>query len=160
LILIKSGLFGESRRDFFIVQKLTRQRNLIYFTKILCHNTKNLINAEREMTCLGSISRRKKTVVIETDSAVSQSFFVDRETQRDAFNKNLGEVSNDGSRLIYYAGVGGVGKTALIRELESSFQGTTKEAKFKYVSYDFTYGSYMLTVLNALKKLSADKYDA
>ena len=107
---------------------------------------------------MGSILRRKKTVATETETAVSQNFFVDREDQRDAFNKNLGEVSSEGSRLIYYAGVGGIGKTALIRELENSFKGTTKEAKFKFVSYDFTYGTDMLTVLNALKKTLSDKY--
>ena len=107
---------------------------------------------------MGSISRRKKTVESDTQSAESKNVFVDREDQRQVFNRNLGEVSPDGSRLIYYAGVGGVGKTALIRELENSFQGTAKEAKFKYVSYDFTYGTDMLTVLNALKKTLSDKY--
>ena len=107
---------------------------------------------------MGDIPGRKKTFESETQVTDSQNFFVDREVQRQIFNKNLGEVSTNGSRLLYYAGLGGVGKTALINELKNSVQGTSKEGKFKYINYDFTHGTEMLAVLSALKKSLSDKY--
>ena len=88
-----------------------------------------------------------------------QKIFVDRAVPRQVFNVNIGKISPGDDRLIYYTGVGGVGKTALIRKLENSLQDASRIIMFKYVSYDFTYGAGMLPVLNALKKLLADKYE-
>ena len=47
----------------------------------------------------------------------------------------------------------------IIRELENSIQGNSATSlQFKSVSYDFNFGTEMLTVLNALKKSLTDKY--
>ena len=67
-----------------------------------------------------------ETAVSVADSADLQKIFVDRKAQRNAFDENPGKILTDESRLIYYAGVGGVGKTALIRELESSLPITSR----------------------------------
>ena len=86
---------------------------------------------------------------------------MDRETQRNIFRQNIGAIETEkSSQLIYYAGAGGVGKTALIRELENSIQGNYSATglQFESVSYDFTFATEMLTVLKALKKSLTDKY--
>ena len=84
--------------------------------------------------------------------------FVDRESQREMFNEKLQsmKINHSGNnQVIYYSGTGGVGKTALIQELEKDLIAEIDDnfQKFKYVSYNFTpgIGAEMLTVLTALK---------
>lgn len=107
---------------------------------------------------LGVIRISKEIVTSDTNSANQQKIFVDCESQKQRFWENLGAVPYYGSHLIYYASTGGVGKTALINELKNSVQNTTKAEKFKFVSYDFTSGTEMLSTLNALKKFLSDNY--
>ncbi len=105
---------------------------------------------------MGSIKIAKELVKNDKDSTDRKEIFVDREPQRKIFRKNIGAIG-EGSQLLYYAGAGGVGKTALIRELEKYVNSdSSKSLNFKSVSYDFTFGTEMLTVLNALKKFLTD----
>ena len=74
------------------------------------------------------------------------------------FNEKLQsmKINHSGNnQVIYYSGTGGVGKTALIQELEKDLIAEIDDnfQKFKYVSYNFTpgIGAEMLTVLTALK---------
>ena len=83
-------------------------------------------------------------------------FFVDREYQRKIFKKHIADISDKESTVLSYSGVGGIGKTALIRELENFL--ITKSSIYKYIGYDFNGSSDMLTSLNALKKTLIDKY--
>lgn len=106
---------------------------------------------------MGIIRIITELVTSSTNSANQQKIFIDRESQKQRFRENLGEVPDKGSHLIYYAGTGGVGKSSLIQELKNSVQGTIN-AKIKFVSYDFTNGTEMLTTLNALKKFLSDNY--
>lgn len=107
------------------------------------------------MMSLGVI-RISTATDIKNDNAV----FVDRESQRQIFRENLGAVPKYGSHLIYYAGTGGVGKTALIQELKNSIQeNSTINSKIKFVSYDFTSGLEMFKTLNAMKKFLSDNYN-
>ena len=84
------------------------------------------------------------------------SFFIDREIQRETFKSHLGEISNEGSLLIFYSGAGGIGKTALIRDLENYL--STKKIIYKYAYYDFPQVTDMLSTLNALKKILIEQY--
>ncbi|MBQ7704071.1 MAG: ATP-binding protein, partial [Selenomonadaceae bacterium] len=88
----------------------------------------------------------------------SRRFFVDRENQRDIFKQHLGQISLAGSSLIFYSGAGGIGKTALIKELEN--YTSTKKQIFKYASYDFPQVTDMLSTLNALKENLISEYSA
>ena len=106
---------------------------------------------------MGVIHINTEIVKSETNSANQQKIFVDRKSQKQRFRENLGAVPHYGSHLIYYAGTGGVGKTALINELKNSVQGTIN-SKIKFVSYDFTSGTEMLSTLNAMKKFLSDNY--
>ena len=108
---------------------------------------------------MGVIRISTEIVTSDTNSVNQQKFFVDRESQRQRFWENLGAVPHYGSHLIYYAGTGGVGKTSLIYDLKNSVQNTTKAKKFKFVGYDFTSGTEMLSTLNALKKFLSDNYN-
>lgn len=111
------------------------------------------------MIFLGSIKTAKEFFESDKASIDGKKFFVDREVQRNIFKQNIGAIVEEGRQLIYYAGAGGVGKTALIRELENSIQDNSATSlQFKSVSYDFSFGTEMLTVLNALKKSLTDKY--
>jgi len=108
---------------------------------------------------LGSIKTAKE--FFESDKALidGKKIFVDREFQRNIFKQNIGAIKKEGRQLVYYAGTGGVGKTALIRELENSIQNNSATSlQFTSVSYDFSFGTEILTVLNALKKSLTDKY--
>lgn len=106
---------------------------------------------------LGSIQTNANYFESVASSVDAQKIFVNRETQRQIFLENLGLIPQKGSQLIYYAGAGGIVKTALIRELEKYINGnSSRSLKYKSVSYDFTCGTEMLTVLNALKKFLAD----
>lgn len=98
------------------------------------------------------------------NSVVHKEFFVDREAQTETFSNTLNKLQSNRGTVMYYAGTGGIGKSALIQKLEkfliSKIDDETekfKYGKFKYVSYDFATESSveMLTVLTALwKKLS------
>ena len=107
---------------------------------------------------MGIIQRKTTPTENDENSVDSQKIFVDRESQSNVFNENLKEISKGGNHLIYYAGTGGIGKSALIRQLESGLHISSKKLTFKSVTYDFTSGTEMLTVLNALKKLLSDNY--
>lgn len=111
---------------------------------------------------MGSIKISTETVVSDINSVNQQNFFVDRQSQREIFNKNLRDVTGHNKQLIYYAGTGGIGKSTLIQKLENDLKNTLTNGAisllFKTVSYDFTSGTDMLTTLNALKKFLADNY--
>lgn len=107
---------------------------------------------------MDSIKINKETAVSDITSTNNQKFFVDRDSQSRVFNKKLNGVFNGGHDLIYYAGTGGIGKSALIKKLEHDLSSKSTTLIFKSVSYDFTSGTDMLTVLNALKKLLSNKY--
>ncbi|MBQ9488162.1 MAG: hypothetical protein IJU91_10280 [Selenomonadaceae bacterium] len=107
---------------------------------------------------MGSIKINTETAVSDITSTNNQKFFVDRDSQSHVFNKKLNGVFNGGHDLIYYAGTGGIGKSALIKKLEHDLSSKSTTLIFKSVSYDFTSGTDMLTVLNALKQLLSDKY--
>ena len=64
----------------------------------------------------------------------------------------MGEISEEGSSLLFYSGAGGVGKSALVRYLEKFLSTTTKGIAFKYINYDFADGVEMINVLNTLKE--------
>ena len=102
---------------------------------------------------MGVIRISTEIVTSDTNSANHQKVFVDRESQRQRFRENLGSVPYYGSHLIYYAGTGGVGKTALIHELKNSVQGTIN-SKIKFVIYDFTIGTGFLQIVTLKKKIS------
>lgn len=111
------------------------------------------------MSLLGAIKTSMEAVVNVANAENQRKFFVDRISQRQRFRENLGAVPHYGSHLIYYAGTGGVGKTYLIQELKSSIQGSsTTNSRIKFVSYDFTSGTEMLSTLNAMKQFLSDNY--
>ena len=112
------------------------------------------------MILLGSINITKEFFDGDKDSIDGKKIFVDRESPRNTFRQNIGALEEKGKQLVYYAGAGGIGKTALIRELENSIQGNYSATglQFKSVSYDFSFATEMLTVLKALKKSLTDKY--
>lgn len=92
------------------------------------------------------------------DNSIAKCF-VDRESQRSIFKEHISKISDEYSLLLFFAGAGGSGKTALIRELENSL--LTKSSVYKYASYDFKEeGTDMITTLNVLKKSLVDKYGA
>ena len=102
------------------------------------------------------VLKRKKSADNPQDKTDSQKFFIDRESQRETFKSNLGEISPEGSVLIFYSGAGGVGKTALIEDLKNYL--STKKLIYKYVYYAFPQVTDMLSTLNALKKTLIDQY--
>lgn len=92
--------------------------------------------------------RKKENSMIEC--------FVDRDNQLNIFKQHLNAISPEGSLLLFYLGTGGVGKTALIKELENTL--LSKVSKFKYVEYTFNSGTDMLLTLNALRGTLKKKY--
>ena len=96
---------------------------------------------------MGVIRTSTEVITSETDSASRQKIFVDREPQRELFNEKLSSIrgTSNSDNFIYYYGAGGVGKTALLRELSK------EQSSLKKIVYDFTSGTDMFMVLNALR---------
>ena len=99
---------------------------------------------------MGSPGKRKNSAQVSKKSDGTQEIFVDREIQRDAFKRNLAELSHEESLVIYYSGAGGIGKTALLDKLKNYLD--TKKQIFKYANYSFPTSANMLTMLNELKE--------
>ena len=88
--------------------------------------------------------------------------FVDRETQPQKFNENLNRLisqNNSENAVLYYSGAGGVGKSALIRELENSLATGENNFNVKAANYSFSENPSMLTTLTALKEFLSSRYN-
>lgn len=89
-----------------------------------------------------------------------KKFFVDREQYTKTFNSHLLEaeistISKNGM-LLTYSGVGGVGKSALLKQFEKIAKNKGK----KFIYYDFkSSNTEMLQVLKDLRKKLCDEYD-
>lgn len=106
-------------------------------------------------------SRRKNIDKQKTDTNKdSKNFFVDREKYTKTFNSHLLEaetaaISKNGM-LLTYSGVGGVGKSALLKQFEEIAKNKGK----KFIYYDFKSGhTEMLQVLKDLRKKLCDEYE-
>lgn len=106
-------------------------------------------------------SRRKNIDKQKTDANNdSKKIFVDREQYTKTFNFHLLEaeipaISKNGM-LLTYSGVGGVGKSALLKQ----FEEIAKDKGKKFIYYDFKSGhTEMLQVLKDLRKKLCDDYD-
>lgn len=79
--------------------------------------------------------------------------FTDRVEPRKAFWDRYQKMAAEGSTLITFYGAGGVGKTALLKKLESEIKSrdaiTGKECK--YVQYDFSISTELREVLKTFK---------
>ena len=89
----------------------------------------------------------------------SKKIFVDREPQRHAFKRHLIEIDNAGvnanGMVLIYSGVGGIGKTQLLREFEKIAAKHNK----KFIRHNFYInGIEMLETLKVLRKELGDKY--
>lgn len=62
--------------------------------------------------------------------------FVDREQYRADFRKQLQDLSTDGTSLLLFYGEGGIGKTALIKELKKEIENSVHK-NVAYASIDF-----------------------
>ena len=106
-------------------------------------------------------SRRKNIDKQKTDANKdSKKIFVDREQYTKTFNFHLLEaeipaISKNGM-LLTYSGVGGVGKSALLKQFEEIAKNKGK----KFIYCDFKSGhTEMLQVLKDLRKKLCDEYE-
>lgn len=102
---------------------------------------------------------RKKNIDKQKTSNDSKKIFVDREQYTKTFNSHLLEaeistISKNGM-LLTYSGVGGVGKSALLKQFEEIAKNKGK----KFIYHDFKLGSTEMTkVLKSLCEKLSDKY--
>ena len=98
-----------------------------------------------------------------------RDIFVDRDEQKLVFKRHVFEMGNSGlnenGMLLFYSGVGGIGKTALFKELENiaekTFIDNCEKFKRKMVTirYDFMDDSTnVVGTLKALRKKLSDKH--
>ena len=106
-------------------------------------------------------SRRKNIDKQKTDgNNDSKKIFVDREQYTNTFNTHLREseiatISKNGM-LLTYSGVGGVGKSALLKKFEEIAKNKDK----KFIYYDFKSGhTEMPKALKDLRKKLCDEYE-
>lgn len=102
---------------------------------------------------------RKKNIDKQKTNNDSKKIFVDREQYTRTFNSHLLEAEiatiNKNGMLLTYSGVGGVGKSALLKQFEEIAQNKNK----KFVYHDFKLGSTeMPKVLKSLCEKLSDKY--
>ena len=89
--------------------------------------------------------------------------FTDRKKPRDAFwdnyalvKKDMGEGDPD-IRVVVYYGIGGIGKTSLLRQLETEIKGHKDKPKYVIHDMEDCHESYM--VLRAIKLRLEDNYN-
>jgi len=81
------------------------------------------------------MARKKKTILGQANSAPAQRQFTDREEPQESFVKSLSEANGRDYSILTYYGVGGIGKSSLIRHLVAEYLDKDDESVYSLVDF-------------------------